>query len=322
MLTAFAYRECVTEADGLYGDKEVERIRHYELVGKPDGPNVEYRVFEKQEEKAEGEQWVEIDSGIMGIDRIPLVTAYTNRTGFMTSEPPLLDLALENIKHYQIRSDHDHVLHVASVPIPVFIGMDESDTITWGPHHGIKLPQDADAKYLEPQGVALDAGRQHLQDIEARMAVLGLSMLVRETRAAETAEAKRIDKNETDSQLAAAAHGLENAINEALDLHAAWLGMDEGGSADVNRDFEVQHLDPAMVKELREMVASGQLSLETMWAKLVKGEILPDSFDPDEEKSRIEEEMVALAPPEPPSPPTAPDEPPDDADDDADGGAV
>jgi hypothetical protein len=37
------------------------------------------------------------------------------------------------------------------------------------------------------------------------------------------------------------------------------------------------------------MVLEGSLSLETMWACLVRGEILPESFDPDLERVRIED---------------------------------
>jgi hypothetical protein len=44
---------------------------------------------------------------------ITLVTLYTKRTGFMCGSPPLLNMALLNIKHWQSQSEQDNILHVA-----------------------------------------------------------------------------------------------------------------------------------------------------------------------------------------------------------------
>jgi hypothetical protein len=152
----------------------------------------------------------------------------------------------------------------------------------------IKLPQGGDAKYLEPTGAALDSSRQELQDILQNMAALGLAMLQRDTRAAETAEAKRIDKSETDSRLAAAARGLQDAIEEALGIHALWIGEADGGSCDINRDFEQQPLDPQMLKVLSEMVGAGDLDLDTLWDIMKAGGVLPDTFDNEIVRAKLE----------------------------------
>lgn len=222
------------------------------------------------------------------MDEIPLVAVYTNRVGYLESEPPLLDLAYENILHYQLRSDRMNTLHIAGVPIPIWIGLTEEGEVTIGSAHGVRLPPGGDAKYLEPQGSSLEATEKELQSIERRMAILGLSMLMSDKgHTPETATSKRIDKSESDSQLATAARALQDGLEEALRLHAKWLGLPDGGSVIVNTDFVQEPLDPQVVRVISEMVSLGQLSIDTMWDILVRGEVLPTGFDSELEQDRL-----------------------------------
>lgn len=290
VLQQIVWREQVVRPDGKYGDETVTRYRVYrrEADDESGQPRVAFEVWEDQKPGESSEELRRVEKGTMDIGRIPLVTAYTNRTGFMESDPPLLDLALENVRHYQARSDRAHVLHFASVPIPFFSGV-AMDDLSWGANHAISTEAaEADAKILEPSGQGLEEGRQELQDIEKRMAALGLAMLQRDTRQAETAEARRIEKAETDSSLAAAARGLEDALNEALAKHAEWMDQEVGAAVSVNRDFQNQIISPQMVTTLSGLVGKGQLSVETMWDILEQGEVLPEGFDSDVEQNRIE----------------------------------
>jgi hypothetical protein len=63
---------------------------------------------------------------------ITLVTLYTKRTGFMCGSPPLLNMALLNIKHWQSQSEQDNILHVARVPILTVFGLEEGQELTIG----------------------------------------------------------------------------------------------------------------------------------------------------------------------------------------------
>jgi len=307
VLEQISFREPTVEEDGTFGEREVERMRVFRLedvLVSEDSEKLQTRVkweiWRKQKgEDGKSDKWVVEDEGYMSpnMDEIPLVPVYVNYIDALESEPPLIDLALENIKHYQVRSDHDNVLHVASVPIPVLKGVerDESGKIAVGPHHAIILEdENGDASYLEPEGVALEAGRQHLQDIEKRMAALGLQQLEQQTRAAETAEGKRIDQSVTQSTLATAAWGLEAALSKALELNAKWLGSENAGSLSVNRDFETLMLDSQMISVLSGLVADSQLSLDTLWLILEEGEVLPSSFDAEIERERIETGDLAV----------------------------
>jgi hypothetical protein len=294
ILTRFAYSECTTEDEGEYGQREVLRVREYRLVtARPTSApkrktEVEYVVHTKRKDGAGGkDEWSSTPPAIMSISRIPVATTYTGRTGYMVSEPPLLDLALENINHYQVRNDRQNVLRIASCPLPWFSGVDREEVV-WGPNSALFLPRDATAGMLEPMGNALEESREELKEIERRMAVLGLSMMMSDTRSAETATSKRIDKSESDSQLSATARNLQDALELALQLHAEWLGLDSGGSVEVNRDFETLLLDPALLRELRELRGSGDLTVERLWEIMQRGNLLPDDFDAEKEKELLD----------------------------------
>lgn len=288
-LTHFRYRETVTEQDGLYGEREVERVREYNRTAE----GVTYAVHE-----LDGESWVMVEGGALTIqggapmDEIPVAVGYIGeRKGILESTPPHLPLALENIKHYQLVSDNDNVLHVASVPIFTTIGADE-DEVTVGPHSALHLPMGADAKYVEPEGNGLDAAEKRIAKSEYRMAILGLSMLMSDSRAAETAMSKRIDKAESDSALAAHARATQDALEEAVRLTAKWIGVDlpetDGERwISLNTDFDNIPMDAQTVTALAGMVAQGVLSQETLWTVLQRGEVLPPDFDPEVERERL-----------------------------------
>ncbi len=297
VLQSVAWKMLESVPDGMFGETEVLRIRQYDR----DADEITFRIWELR--AASGnvkEHFVEIDSGTMGIDEIPLVAVYAERIAFFVSRPPLIDLGFENIRHYQLRSDRDNTLHIAGVPIPIFTGLDEDEILGVGSDHGIILPTGGTASYLEPTGAALDETREELQDIETRMAVLGIAMLKPATRAAETAESRRLDKSEKDSALSRIARSLRDGLEEAARLHAKWLGIEDAGTFSVSSDFESLALTSNEIKILSDMVVAKQLSLETMWDLLQTGEVLPDGFDPEVERKLLADEAPAPEPePEP-----------------------
>jgi hypothetical protein len=259
----------------------------------------QYRVLRRKEGAVTYELWRDFDGNIelyqepqviKPLTEIPLIPIYVNKTAFMESRPPLIDLAHANTLHYQTSSDLYHACHIANVPLLFTKGF-AVEEVEVGPQSSISVPHggpEVDARWLETSGAGLGLTREILQDIEAQMAVLGLNMLKRESRLAETAEAKRLDKAEQDSALGSAALNLQDAIENALKLTAAFLKLPEGGSITVNRDFMDQVMSPQEIAEYAKMVNSGQLSLETLWSILEERGALPDDFDPELEKEQID----------------------------------
>jgi hypothetical protein len=118
-LTALRIKEVVVEDGDDFGQKKVEQIR-YLTPGKVE-------IYRKST-GAEGQAtWALHEDGKPPTD-ITLVTLYTKRTGFMCGSPPLLNMALLNIKHWQSQSEQDNILHVARVPILTVFGLEEGQS--------------------------------------------------------------------------------------------------------------------------------------------------------------------------------------------------
>lgn len=295
VLTQAVIEEHAMVADGPFGEKDECRYRVFRLNTTPyetgKGPlTVTWEVWTEQTLQGGAKALLMTGNGTLANQTaIPLVPVYCGpRLAPFEVKPPLLDLAYANIAHYQVQSDHRYSLHIASVPILVFKGRDTSGgKQAVGPNVGIDVDKDGDVKYVEHAGTALEATRNELKDLETRMASLGLAMLQQETRAAETAEAKRIDKAEQDSALAVAARGLQDAIEQALIYHAAYRRVETGGSVLVNREFEELTLTPQMIQALSSLQIAGQISLDTLWDMLETGNLMPEDFEPEKEKLKL-----------------------------------
>ncbi len=286
VLTQIVLRECTTLPDGNFGAKAVERFRvlfrENGIVG-----------FQLLEVAKDNRSVLLIDEGVYkNQTEIPVAEVYgPGRRGLFESDPPLLDLAFLNLSHFQKLSDHNIAEYKTSVPILTRIGAmtDETQThVVVGPNSMQDLPKDGDLKYVSHDGAALEACRATLNDIVSQMATLGLSMLSPDKRAAETAEAKRIDKAASDSALAVAARGLQDAVERALGFHANYLRLEDGGSITINRDFGAQGLDAQEIAAISQLVSNGQLTPQTMWKMLGRRAVLPEDFDPDDEAAQLD----------------------------------
>lgn len=278
-LSLFVYREQATVTAGEFGADVVTRYR----VLRPGS----YAVWEETKD-AEGRQlFVMVEEGAYDLDEIPVVYLPVHMERPYYARPPLRDVADLQVAHYRRNSMYDRALDYA-VPMVVLKGITKGD-MEVGANRAIFIPDtEGDASLLEMTGAALGANREQLQDYKADMAQLGLSMLMRETRSAETAEAKRMDKAAEDSQLAAFVATIEDAVNRALYFHGLYRNLEIEEAVSINRDFTSSAMDAQMIQTLSNLVSVGQLSLDTLWGQLQQGEVLPENFDPDVEMASLD----------------------------------
>ena len=300
-LEQIVFRSVTWEPDGAFGEKEVTRYRQYFLGTGEDGKRaVGITVWEKVTGPDGTSEFVIQDVGVLtSISEIPAIYVYGDKVDSYISRPPLADLANLNILHYQTSSDLYHVMHIADVPVPVVTGVskEQAAEIVISPNASLALPEGADVKYLETEGTAIGHTSAQLKELKGDMAMLGLSFLSPDKRAAETAEAKRIDKADSDSALSAIARSLEDGLERALGYTAQLAGLgDEGGSIEINKDYEDVTLTPEQVTVYAKLVADGVLTQETLWAILIQGELLPPDFDPEVEAQALEDAVAKLAP--------------------------
>jgi hypothetical protein len=208
-----------------------------------------YKVYRRTETAVTFETWEQVKGKwtatepgtFRGVTEIPFAPIYTARVDYMDATPPLIDLANLNLLHYQVNSDLHHAAHIANVPVLVTVGAPD-EPIQIGPNRALQLPADASARWMETTGASIAQTRNILADIEEQMSNLGLGMLQRKSRAAETAQKASLDRQEQDSTLAAIVSDLENGIELALFYTSQFLGLDTWGRLEFSRDFQ---LDPA-----------------------------------------------------------------------------
>lgn len=301
-------REChVVLVDGV--EKEVEHVRVWNApvearAAEGDQPAVEGQggTWELYRRVDETDEYLLVGSGDHTFPGIPLVTVYFNRTGFMEAEPPLADLAELEKAHWQSCSDQTNILRYARVPKLAMSGVSEQDQAkpsTIGVQSVWKLRDPASKVWwVEPQGNAIAAGRQHILDLQAEMNAKALQPLMERT-GDETATGQEIADKKSTSNLKAWVRSLEAGFLQGLRHMAQYLGPRDGKlpeklAVDIFSDWAPPSLAFEEVRLLKEIRANGDLSRET-FISLLKGRLLPEDHDVKKELAAIEDEGPDLA---------------------------
>jgi len=288
-LAQLTLRETKLEPVGLYGEQQIVRYR----VLRPGAWDL-YRLTTD----ARGEQQVISEgSGTTGLTEIPVTAIYGRKLAELHSAPPLLALSDLNIAHWQLLSDYRHILHVANVPVMVRIGAPPGapGATGIGPSKIFDVGAGGDLKYVEHRGSAIGAARTELLDIEERMAITGMQLLARSNQVTATATEKILDSAEQSSTLQVMVRSMISGTERALSFHANYLGEKTGGSLNVSANFQGLALDPSKLQTYSQMVAARQMSLVTFWSMMKQHGELPEEFDFELEKRRLEDEAKLLA---------------------------
>lgn len=288
-LTHVRIREWATKQVG-FAEVVKERIRVLE-------PG-QFFLFEKEEKrrKNQKDKWILIDQGLTGLPVIPLVTFYADREDLMIAKPPLEDLAHLNVRHWQSTSDQISVLTVARFPMLAVAGAVEQPgaEMAIGPKQllGTKDP-NGKFYYVEHTGKSIGAGRQDLMDLEDEMAHYGAQFLKRKT-GNETATARALDSAEATSPLQDYTVRFMDAVSNALDLMAMWMGEKEGGTISIATDFGPEIAEDADIEALTEARKRRDLSREGWIEEMKRRGALADDFDAAKDLERIRDEDVRL----------------------------
>ena len=179
---------------------------------------------------------------------------------------------------------------------PARADFEDGEKVEIGPNRMIRSPDpQSRLEFVEHGGNSISAGRSDIQDIEERMAVMGLDLLVRRPGNA-TATASAIDEARTDSQLGLMVEMIEAGINRALGLTAKFMGdaMGKGGTVGIWRDYSVLSNSVEFAKMLAELRRDRQISYETFIVELKRRGLLPEELDTDLEQARIEQEIMDI----------------------------
>ena len=206
-----------------------------------------------------------LQAGGVPFDHIPLHKAgATSNIPDTLDVPPLFDMAVLNIAHYQTTADHRENLHVHG---QLTLGITtDLDSQTWkelyptgvsvGARTGIYLgTTGAFHTATAPESGSL---RIALDDLEKQMVAIG-AKLIQRGGSTETAEAARIAASAETSALDDMVTNLSEALESALEDCAAFGGANpEEVVYQINRDFWESKLD---VAALQAIIAGRQAGL-------------------------------------------------------------
>jgi len=281
-LTQIRVKETAVEPDGTYGDKEVSYIKVYTKTG------WESHIQDSDND----EKYILEEEGTHSFGKIPLVTIYANRTGFMTADPPLMDLAWLNLSHWQSSADQKNILHFSRFGLLFGKGLPkkvvQKGSLDIGPTKAILIgegenSQYADLKYVEHSGKSIEAGQKDITDIECKMRILGDQPLIKDIP--DTATAERIGENRTVSQLQSWIHALERGMIQALKFACIWREVTplETMAVEIYSDFEALIAGSGDKEHILKARQSGEISRERYLREAQRRGVYSQDMDPEVE---------------------------------------
>ena len=273
--------------DGDFGEKVYDQIRVIE-PGR-------YRVFRKKEQIEEmydvsdnsvtgnfemgsaDKDYKQVESGEFSLGEIPLVTVYSGKTENLVSKPPLLDIAYLNLAHFQRQADLIHSLHVASQPMLVMEGYDDqTKDLAISVNYAMATQPGNKVYYVEPASSAFDAQSAEIKELQMQMATLGISTLSQQKFVAESADARRLDRVDTNSMLAMVSMELEQKLQKCFNLSAEYVGI-EPPEVKISRDFDIERLIGQDITALTSLFDQQVIDRDEFRDILVQGEVLPSA---------------------------------------------
>ena len=283
--------ETKDEAQGAFRQhNRVKRYRLWNRTGWELWENVESTVDKKQITKPGL-----IEKGLHSLGVVPIVPIYFGVKTEMVGQSCFAEVDSLMKRIFCRDSELDKSLFDAAVPLLVTIGLtsDDIDSFVRASSNGLNIPEpEGDAKYVEPTGVAFGATRQAILDDERSIREIVLRIMRPDSKMAESAEAKRLDRQQLDNQLSNFATNCQNAEKQCWELALKWLGASGDIEIQYNQDFDIEAMSADIVKIFQELRVSKDLSRETLWKILERAEVLPPGFDPEEEAEKIEEDAL------------------------------
>ncbi|MGI8542036.1 MAG: DUF4055 domain-containing protein [Aridibacter sp.] len=227
-ISLIVLRETKQEKNGMFLTKDVTR---YRVLYLDDNNDVAWQVWREDKANINSKE-VTLTKESFGIiekvSRIPIAVIYGQKTGILKGDPPLLDLAMTNLRHYNKQSNYDNLLSLACIPVLYAKGMEakKDNVIAFGSDILVHLSADGELGWALVDGGAFASLQTDLKDIENQMALLGLSLLADKTTGVDlTATEALLNSIAETAELRVMASSLSDALETCLDYTAEYLGL-------------------------------------------------------------------------------------------------
>lgn len=282
-ITQFRYVVNEQVEDGEFGVKTVKYVYVYE-IGK-------VRKFSEAEGEFRFESELQLTAQNRPLDFVPVVPFITKRNELTNAiEPPLMELAYLNVKHWQSQSDQDNITNIARVPLLAIYSNDEVKQLAIG-GSAVHLPTGSSMQFVEHSGQAIASGVESLKDLEEQMKTAGAKLLTK-TALAMTDSQARDEAGKEISQLRLLANRFEDAIDLALEYTGHWLGIakEQVGNVQISGNIE-NDLDPsASMASVIQLRNAGVISNQSTFDEAKRRGLLADGLEWEAEQSRLQSE--------------------------------
>ena len=223
------------------------------------------QLYSEQGEAIEDEI-IPLQANRQPFDHIPLHISGAQNNRADVDDSPLFDLAVLNVRHYQVTADHGENLHIHG-QVTVGITSDMSfeafkvanpNGVQWGANKGIFLGETGSLQTATaPESSSL---RVALQDLRDEMVNIGARIITGQGQN-ETAEAARLNAASESSVLDMMVGNLGEALEAALEDCARFMGIDPDGILfQLNREFFDQKLDAQTIMSIIQLGDVGIIS--------------------------------------------------------------
>lgn len=280
------YTKMKTPKSGKYGFEQVLTVR-------------EIRPFEEiLHYKIDG-NW-RFDKIQTELDQVFIFPFYTNKVGAMFAKPPLDNLALTNIAHWNMSIDHDNIIHFTQCPILEIKGDSPPEKIDTAAATAFWVGKEGSIRYVEAICNSINAGSTRLQQLELQMESEANKALTRpEKYVTATSVAAAVSSGQ--SQLETEAEELQKVLNIAF----RYL-LDISGFIDLSRNYDWKikvnkeigaetAFSEAKIQYLDKARERGDISWKTYAIRMRELGAFPDEIDFDKEKEALETERIRRA---------------------------
>lgn len=262
-LEMIVLQEITHEPDGVYRSRSVTRYRVFRLEDNA----VTWELWEEESDKTAAQTTYRLeDRGVLDRPSIPFAVI-----GDLGAAPPLIDLALVNIKLFQKESDKDSLEHKTCAAMPIAKGLQkpsDGTQIVVSPDKLTEVSENGDFYWAEVSGSSLGQVSQSLLDLREQIALMGLSLLADKTAKVDITATEALLNNigET-AELRVMARQCQDAIEASFGFIAGFTGDASGGSVEMGTAWNVAEKQKQIEAEREE----ARFKLETRQPAAAEG---------------------------------------------------
>lgn len=214
-------------------------------------------------------------------------------------KPPLYDLAMMNIHHYQIMADYYNGLHKVTMPTGYITGYTPSDDdkdgdeITLGGDVFI-TEENPDAKFgmLSYAGEGMQHTKDGIDKIENLIAGIFMKSIAPDKKTSETAESAYVHRSGENARLATFARNVSEKLSQIIQWYEEWNKHEGVVEIHLNYDYETMSLDPNIINSIANISGQGKFPLYCVFYILKQQELIDPDMNYDDFIFLIDQETL------------------------------